>query len=502
MPVGVATSTHLSAWRARDKDIKSYLHFDRRLKKSQLEDIANNPDLVAKNSFYPLLRFSEDWTKFRKFGEKQKQKSRPLRYASRRDAAIYARYRSILNDFYEKELLKRGIEDVPIAYRKIPSASGRGNKCNIDFAKDAFDFINSLEWCIVTVVDIKSYFESLDHAIIRKNWESLIGCNLPADQEAVFRAITRYSYVEIESVFKRLGMYEKGVGSNRTARRKRKIDLIRASGDRQICSPAEFRKYVCGGDPNYPSLIQRNSKSFGIPQGTPISDIVANFYLLEFDSVVSDFCRRRSGIYYRYSDDIVCIIPRSMLSRELEVKDFLQSEIEKYGSELKIQDKKVSVCEFKRISGELKFRSIFSEKNKNGLEYLGFEYDGRVVKIKNATLSNAWRKLKRHSYGFAKRYVKRNRSRGDRWVMDNFPRSWMQKKLLKDVSYSQDTGYEEWTFVKYIRRASKLFNGYERIFSNQTKRYRYLISKVVEYSLKKAIIRHGNAAVISRGGRP
>jgi hypothetical protein len=166
MPDGVTTSTHPDVWSPREKDIKNYLHFDRRIKKSDIEIIANSPEIVAKNSFYPMLRFTEEWTRFRKDGIRKK-KVRPLRYSSRRDAAIYARYRALLSPLYEGELMRRGLQDVPIAYRRIPDVSGRRNKCNIEFARDIFKEIEKLGNCVVTVLDIKSYFESIDHCRIR-----------------------------------------------------------------------------------------------------------------------------------------------------------------------------------------------------------------------------------------------------------------------------------------------------------------------------------------------
>lgn len=428
MPNGVATSTHHDTWIPRKKDIKNYLHFDRRIKKSEISVIANDPGIVARNSFYPMLRFTEEWTRFRKGGIRKK-KVRPLRYSSRRDAAIYARYRALLSPLYEDELIRRGLREVPIAYRRIPDVKGQRNKCNIEFARDIFSEIKKIGDCIVTVVDIKSYFDSIDHCRIKEEWEKLIGGELPPDHEAVFRAVTKYTFVDIDLLFERLEMYQKGVGASRVERRSRKIDLVRRRHDVQLCSPKEFRDMVCGGDKKYPSLIQKNSKNYGIPQGTPISDIIANFYLIGFDEIVNKFCSERGGLYRRYSDDIICVVPTKSITDELQVKEFLQKKIPEFGSALEIQDKKVSVSAFVKDATGHKFNHVFGSR-RNGLEYLGFEYDGKIVKIKNSTLSNAWRKLKRYAFGHAKRYVKQYRNRGKTWLQNNYPSDWLQRKLL------------------------------------------------------------------------
>lgn len=502
MPDGVATSNQHSGWLAREKDIKSYLHFDRYLSTVELEAIANNPEAVATNRFYPLLRFNEEWTKYREDGEKLRRKSRPLRYSARRDAAIYARYRALLADLYETELRRLEIEEVPIAYRRIPSETGNHNKSNIDFAKDAFEAVRNIGECVVSVVDIKSYFESLDHTQIRDCWERMLGHSMPPDHHAVFKSVTSYSVVDVDHVWRRLSLFDKVGAGNRSERRQRKIDALRKARHKQICSPAEFRNLICGGDKKYPSLIQRNSNNFGIPQGTPISDVIANFYLIEFDKEVSNHIGNLGGYYRRYSDDIICIVPTSKAGGSLDIKDYLQDKIREFGSQLQIQDKKVVVGRFDTSSGRQKFTHVFPVGvKKNGLEYLGFEFDGMVVKIRNSTLSNAWRKLKRHAYGYSRRFIRQYRAKGDVWLRDNFPIKWLEKKLLMDASYSQDIGYESWTFVKYTKRAGQIFRDFDRTFASQTKRYRYLANKTIWSCFEKALKRHGKTAMLKKGRR-
>ncbi|EJC66956.1 Reverse transcriptase (RNA-dependent DNA polymerase) [Rhizobium leguminosarum bv. viciae WSM1455] len=416
-------------------------------------------------------------------------KVRPIRYASRKDAAIFARYRTKLAKLYEKELERRGIADVPVAYRRLPKVGG-GNKCNIEIARDVFSFIKQCGDCCVTVVDIKSYFESLDHQRIKDTWQMLIGATLPADHLAVFKAVTRYSVVDIDLLFSRLRMHETGSGSNRVEKRKRKIDILRTNGFKQICEPADFRNIVAGKGQGHPSLIQKNGFDFGIPQGTPLSDLIANFYLIDFDEEMNSWAQAHGGLYRRYSDDIVVVVPRDALLDPMAAKQRLQAEIKKYGKQLKIQDKKVAVCNFSTSGSGLSFTHLYGKASKNGLEYLGFEFDGQTVKIKNSTLSNAWRKLKRRAYGDAWRFVKRYRAKGKAWLILNYDQQRLETKLLRNVTFNQDMGYETWTFSKYVGRASKAFIGYNPVFSTQTQRYRRHAKFVVAKSFSKALRRH------------
>jgi hypothetical protein len=179
------------------KDLKHYPHFDRRIGIEEIEEIVSDPDRVAKNKFYPFFLYHETWQPFRTArGGRPEKKSRPIRYAGRRDAYILTHYRRILAEKYEARLLELGIQDCPIAYRKIPKKGG-GGKCNIDFAKDAFDEIDKQGNCVAVALDIKGYFENLDHSLIKKIWCDLLGVeSLPKDHYSVFKNMTRYHVVD------------------------------------------------------------------------------------------------------------------------------------------------------------------------------------------------------------------------------------------------------------------------------------------------------------------
>ena len=102
-----------------------------------------------------------------------KQKTRELRYAARRDAYIFAYYRFRLSIAYEATLKDWDLADKVLAYRKIPDPAGKGGKCNIHFARDAFLKIQELETCCAIALDISDYFESLDHETL-KNSASIV----------------------------------------------------------------------------------------------------------------------------------------------------------------------------------------------------------------------------------------------------------------------------------------------------------------------------------------
>ena len=106
----------------------------------------------------------------------------------------------------------------------------------------------------------------------------------------------------------------------------------------QLCNGSTFRNKIAGGK-GRSSIITRNNKSYGIPQGSPISDVLANIYLLEFDKLVRDHVEKLGGIYTRYSDDILVVAPISPEQAQA-TEEWIRGEISKFGSALKIEQKK------------------------------------------------------------------------------------------------------------------------------------------------------------------
>ena len=126
------------SWILDTNKLKHYPHFDRNLTIAEAEALANDRKQVVTHKFYPFMLFKESWTRYADKGEKGEKKTRPLRYAARADAYIFARYRHELAHFYELELARCGLSASVLAYRKIPSPSG-GGMCNIHFAQMAFE---------------------------------------------------------------------------------------------------------------------------------------------------------------------------------------------------------------------------------------------------------------------------------------------------------------------------------------------------------------------------
>jgi len=150
---------------------------------------------------------------------------------------------------------------------------------------------------------------------------------------------------------------------NATVDRNKLFDAIGVSakqpprgGRRRLCEPADFRRKVRGAN-----LISSNPNRFGIPQGTAISALLSNVYMLNFDEAAKRFASSRGGKYMRYCDDMLFILPGT---DHASVTSFAEKEIEKL--KLSLNPDKTAFCVFKRslVSSRL--------EAENPLQYLGF----------------------------------------------------------------------------------------------------------------------------------
>lgn len=59
----------------------------------------------------------------------------------------------------------------------------------------------------------------------------------------------------------------------------------------------------------YKNSIKKNRSGIGIPQGSPVSAILSNVYMLSFDKKMHTYVMSYGGKYLRYSDDFFIVLP-------------------------------------------------------------------------------------------------------------------------------------------------------------------------------------------------
>jgi len=451
-----------------------------------IESYITNPTKIAKHRFLPFIHKSLTVRKFRKVyteengkldtkyieGDKvlrkADKKARELFYAGHLDSLVFSYYAHLLAEAYEKKIKEPfyNLTEVVNAYRSVPvdpSNMEGPKKCNIDFANDSFEFIRSYQEneFVVIAFDISSFFDNLNHKLLRERWAEVIDKvkglkegELSPDQFNVFKNITRFSYIDIVDIFEEfkdriITRKIKKDGSQGPIRKKavKKIKYLRNQNAIAFCYSKDFLK-VKGRllQPSKTKKLKDGSvvyRNFGIPQGSPISSVLANIYLLNFDKAISDFVSDK-GLYRRYSDDIIVVCPKSMKS---DMEDLVYSEIKKVC--LEIQRKKTQIFHFVRDSEErIKCGQEFENEinwNKN-LVYLGFEFDGEFTLLKSASLSGYYRKMKKH-VGRAKHYSRKRYSKTNGKLF--------KRRIFKKFSYKGAKRNRKWIWNQSTSKFEK-----------------------------------------------
>ncbi|AMS29693.1 MAG TPA: hypothetical protein DIU09_03805 [Hyphomonadaceae bacterium] len=469
-------------WTLTEKNLKRYLHFDSDISAVDAELLVKDPTLVSKHAFYPFILFNQHWNKWAEKGEKGEPKNRPIRYAARRDAYIFSYYRSLLASKYEERLISANLSENVLAYRKIIGPDGRG-QCNIDFAKKAFDQIKNLSDCVAVTLDITRFFETLQHDKIKSDWCDLLGQPiLPKDHYKVFNAITKYSYIERDVLFKELGFLGQKINPKNGAVSTGYLVSYDQMPKRQICKPSTLRSILKAK----PEILTTNNVSTGIPQGAPISDLLANLYMLNFDQVMNEYALENGGIYLRYSDDIMIILPGDALIG-YAARDKAFDLLAATAPNLAFKLEKTYIYTFQsKADGSLNINRDLGPANHgaNGLEYLGFRFDGRSIFIRDSTLSNLWRKVarsaNRHAVAVIKRY--RDKSLAELYTeldVDNFAKKF--GRVEEFAKHQDDVG--SWTFWTYVKRCVKVFGGDVNGIASQVKAHKRVTKEKLHEAL-------------------
>lgn len=396
--------------------IKRYPHIGKPIRIKDYDKVrkyVSNPLAVEKHSFLPFLhktivkrKYRPDKEKNKKnnsgkrYRIKQKPKERPISFASHLDAMIFSKYNSILAEAYKKHLKLKPFDESIVAYRKIPiTAESKLNKCNIHFAQSVFEYIkkNEDKKLSVIVADITSFFDNLDHKILKQKWAEVLGVKtLPKNHYNVYKALTKIRLVEEEQLFnelKQLVYVERGIPNN---------DKEKEIIQKKVKSRRYFKKqnvvYYCDKDvfiKNYLHLIITKHSNKGIPQGTPISATLANIYMLDFDAIVYNKIKEHGGYYQRYSDDLIIVCEQQY---EDELLKTIKNTIEGQKCKLDISPEKTKLYRFEtnesKFMGcliDMKTKVAYSNKS---LEYLGFYFDGQRVLIKSSGFSKYYRSMK------------------------------------------------------------------------------------------------------------
>ena len=394
---------------------RRYLHFDEPLSLQKATSLVMNPKAVAAHSFWPLIRFQVHTAKIKQdkaTGNLEwHHKDREISYAAHSDSLIFGYYADMLGRQYEAQLAQLSLVDCVLAFRSL-------GKNNIDFAKAAFDEISARGDCTAVALDVSKFFDTIDHAQLKNRWANLLGApRLPQDHYSVFKALTKFSFVDRDESFGALGV---------------SVHTPRGGGRHRLCSPADFRAHV-----RETGLIRVNQYGYGIPQGTAISALLSNIYMLDFDAAANNFAKSNGGRYMRYCDDILFVMPPHLAN---ETERFCIAKITNL--RLSINKAKTEVCHFVK-KGE-------NQTCDQPLQYLGFLFDGEQVLIRSAAFARFSNRMKR-GVSLAKQTMRsRNKMKLGRGAN--------QKNLYRRKLLARYSHLGERNFIRYGYRAAQLMN--------------------------------------------
>ncbi|MDT2529525.1 reverse transcriptase/maturase family protein [Enterococcus raffinosus] len=431
---------------------KKYLHFDKITSfNSKVEKYVYEFEKNPIHSFLPLIFNEINIEKFRDLkddpenenksrnGRKVpvKEKNRPIMYASHIDNYIYKHYGLQLNELYNIYVSEKNFDSSVLAYR-----TNKHGKNNIHFAAEVINFIAEHPNSFVYVGDYTGFFDNLDHEYLKRMINRLYCDNrMPDHQFKIYKSMTKYSYIHKEDI-------NYFVAPDKEIYASRKNSYFTSFADFR-----RFKKMKSHYFSDGKIVVRTNNDEKGIPQGTAISAIYSNIYMLEIDESISSLVNNYGGIYRRYSDDFIIILPD--ISEELF--DNLRQEIENNifdKTKMSIQKEKTNIMYF---DGKVLRRVNAHTMTK--LDYLGFVFDGTNAKMREKSIT----KFYRTAYKLIKKgeiVSKQKRHIGDKMRLTykrKLYQNYHQLGERTDIKYHYKQR-EFGTFITYARKSQKIFD--------------------------------------------
>ncbi len=391
---------------------KNYLHLDKKTSIKHVYKLIQDKEWVSKHAFLPFIHYSINLEKYtfkegynnktykklrikKDFNQGQikykKPKTREINYASHIDSYIYKFYGDELNEKYNEFAIKNGFNENSLAYR-----NNKKGENNIHFAREVFDSIIKSENALVVALDFSSFFDKISHKQLKDSLKELLQVEeLPDDIYNVFKSITKFHYIEKTD----LDNYLQELYSEEQLKNLQKDRKIKSYMDLKTFRQLVKEKKI---------IVKPNENNYGIPQGSGMSAVCSNIRLINFDKEMNQWSKENNGLYRRYCDDLIWVIPNVNESDMESVVKQIYSIIDKYG-DLHLQKEKTIILNY----NNQKMLKLNGDSSK--LDYLGFVFDGKVIRVREKSLfkyyNRAYNKTKvlaRHRLDYGRSAYMRN----------------------------------------------------------------------------------------------
>lgn len=433
---------------------KKYAHFDRRMSVKKAKAILKKEDTIKKHGFFPFIHYSKKYKKLEvvnnKTYSKKERKNREIYYCAHLDRYIYQHYAHLLGLKYNEYAIANNIDKCSGAYR-----IDRG-KCNIDFSYEMFECIKEKKEAIIVVGDFTKFFDNLNHNNLKKRLEILLDGKLDNNLYKVFKSLTKFKYIDLEDLY--------NYYTTKNNKRSEKYYIRRLD---TLMTRAEFKKFIKSKntvtDKKY---LNSNNKNYGIVQGSPMSGLLANIYMIDFDKYMNELATEYNGKYLRYSDDFMLILGELKTNEEIyEIYNKIQQGVAGAG-QIELEKQKTSIYKYKNKKIKCLNEDILNIKDvPNVVNFLGFSFDGKNVFVRDKTMTKYFYKMERK----IKKYVKGKDNITIKNIYDKFSSQGENKK---------NSNGNKGNFITYIKRAEKKFVGELKI-SNIRKKSKQKVNEKI-----------------------
>jgi len=363
---------------------------------------------LSEFSFDPLLSFDMNQIKYSKdilhprcnCFRRSRSKLRPIKTSSHRDRILFACWNEYLSSKHKQWLINNNIINSVSAY--VPNTG----KFNANYAKTAFDYLQSKNEYSAVALDVKSFFNKISHSILRQNLIKLINedARLSKVNYRLFKSVTNYTYIELNDLLPNLSKLDSGHGMY-FSRANKNWNVIRSK------------------------KIIKTNKSFGIPQGLPCSGSLANISMMGIDVLMTTIANENDSIYLRYADDIFIAAPND------NIKSILYSKCIK-----ELNNIDLPLAEEKTEQFSYSSKTI----NHPNVSYLGLVCKGSEITVRMNGVNKYYQRTKQFIYS----YVLTCRQRG---IEPS------RSRIRAIFSHSGNNNY-----YSYLRRVSTVFEQDER----------------------------------------
>ena len=209
--------------------------------------------------------------------------------------------------------------------------------------------------------------------------------------------------------------------------------------------------------------IKKNISGVGVPQGSPISAVLSNIYMIKFDKDIKRYVTSKGGIYMRYSDDFIIVLP---YERDAEIADFTSyifSYVESMKGLIDLQKEKTSCYTYKD-------EVIYEGDQPSSINYLGFLFDGKNIRIRPRAITKYYYRMRR----------KANTIGRSNWTSSKGRR--ISAKELYSI-YSRND--EKQTFIDYARKAKGILKLNDQEANALIKHHKRKIAMAIKEGQKK-----------------